>query len=81
MMDRTNLRNLLRLLEHGPFERRPRGGWRFGTKVISDAVVERLLASGRVEIVGLTLQLAAMPPSGPSRSRNERPSAGLPFSK
>lgn len=32
MMDRTNLRYLLRLLEHGPFERRPRGGWRFGTR-------------------------------------------------
>lgn len=76
MIDRTNLRYLLRLLGHAPFERRPRGGWR-GTKVISDAAVERLLASGRVEIVGSTLQLAARPSSGPSRSRNERPSAGL----
>jgi hypothetical protein len=61
MIDLTNLRYLLRLLEHGPFERRPRGGWRFGTKVISDAVVERLLASGRVEIVGSTVQLAVRP--------------------
>jgi hypothetical protein len=77
MIDRTNLRYLLRLLGHAPFERRPRGGWRFGTEVISDAAVERLLASSRVEIVGSTLQLAARPSSGPSRSRNERPSAGL----
>lgn len=72
MIDRTNLRYLLRLLEHGPFERRPRGG------LIGDAAVERLLASGRVEIVGSTVQLALRPSSGPSRSRNERPSAGLP---
>lgn len=60
MIDRTNL-YLLRLLEHSPFERRPRGCWRFGTKVISDAAVERLLASGRVEIVGSTVQLAVRP--------------------
>jgi hypothetical protein len=39
---------LLRLLRLGPFERRPRGGWRFGTKVISDRKVARLVASGRV---------------------------------
>ena len=37
----------LRLLKLSPFERRPRGGWRFGTKVISDAVAERLIANGR----------------------------------
>jgi hypothetical protein len=36
-----------RLLELGAFDRRAHGGWRFGTKVISDAVVERLIASGR----------------------------------
>ncbi|MBR0950440.1 hypothetical protein [Bradyrhizobium canariense] len=52
-----NERYLLRLLEHGPFERRPRGGWRFGVKVISDAIVERLLASGRAEITGSQLRL------------------------
>ena len=47
----------LRLLEIGPFERRTRGGWRFGTKIISDAVVEQLLACGRVEIAGTQLKL------------------------
>jgi hypothetical protein len=52
-----NQRYFLRLLEIGPFERRPRGGWRFGTKVISDAVVERLLADGRAEIAGLQVRL------------------------
>ena len=62
MIDPTNLRYLLRLLKHGPFERRPRGGWRFGTKVISDTTVERLLASGRVEIVGLKVKLKTTQP-------------------
>jgi len=60
-------RYFLRLLQHGPFERRPRGGWRFGTKVISDAVVERLLAGGRAEIVGLQLRLK--PPASSPRTR------------
>ena len=52
-----NKRYFLRLLEISHFERRPRGGWRFGTKVISDAVVERLLASGHAEIAGMQLKL------------------------
>ena len=39
----------LRLLELGAFIRRTQGGWRFGTKVISDAVVERLVASGHAK--------------------------------
>jgi len=67
-------RYLLRLLEHGPFEKRPRGGWRFGTKVISEATVESLLASGRAEIVGpkLKLKTAAKTTAGARRSRNER---------
>jgi hypothetical protein len=38
---------LLRLLALGSFQRRPRGGWRFGTKVISDRKVARLVASRR----------------------------------
>ncbi len=38
-----------RLLELGAFNRRAQGGWRFGTKIISDAVVERLIASGRAK--------------------------------
>lgn len=46
----------LRLLELSPFERRTRGGWRFGTRRISDGVAARLIASGRAEIVGLQLQ-------------------------
>jgi hypothetical protein len=52
-----NQRYFLRLLEISPFERRPRGGWRFGTKIISDAVVERLLACGHAEVAGLQLKL------------------------
>lgn len=46
----------LRLLRLHPFERR-RGGWRFGTKRISDAVVTRLVAAGRAEIVGERVRL------------------------
>jgi hypothetical protein len=47
----------LRLLELSPFERRrtesnPGGGWRFGTKVIGDCIVERMVASGRAGIEG-----------------------------
>lgn len=42
----------LRLLKLSPFERRPRGGWRFGTKTIADSVVARLVAAGRAEIRG-----------------------------
>ncbi|MFK4674631.1 hypothetical protein ACFLEY_21510 [Bradyrhizobium sp. YCK136] len=42
----------LRLLELSPFERRTRGGWRFGTRRISDGVADRLIASGRAEIRG-----------------------------
>jgi hypothetical protein len=40
---------ILRLLRLGPFERRPRGGWRFGTKVISDRKIGRLIASGHAQ--------------------------------
>lgn len=36
---------ILRLLKMGQFERRA-GAWRFGTKKISDSVVDRLVASG-----------------------------------
>ncbi|APO53488.1 hypothetical protein LUI11_15470 [Bradyrhizobium diazoefficiens] len=43
---------VLRLLDIQPLERRARGGWRFGTRRISDGVAERLIASGRAEIVG-----------------------------
>ncbi|MCK1710016.1 MULTISPECIES: hypothetical protein [unclassified Bradyrhizobium] len=54
-------RNYLRLLELSPFERRPRGGWRFGTKIISDVIVDRLLASGRAEVSGVYLFLKRKP--------------------
>jgi hypothetical protein len=47
----------LRLLKLSPFEHRPRG-WRFGTKTISDAVVARLLESGRAVQVGDQIRLA-----------------------
>ncbi|WP_041748341.1 hypothetical protein [Bradyrhizobium cosmicum] len=43
---------VLRLLKVQPLERRARGGWRFGTKRISDALVDSLIASGRAEIRG-----------------------------
>ncbi|WP_456622174.1 MULTISPECIES: hypothetical protein [unclassified Bradyrhizobium] len=42
----------VRLLKLSPFERAPRGGWRFGTRRISDGVADRLIASGRAEIIG-----------------------------
>ncbi|MDA9406055.1 hypothetical protein XH80_04600 [Bradyrhizobium sp. CCBAU 45384] len=52
-------RSYIRLLQLGPFNKRVRGGWRFGTKRISDAVVDRLVARGvasregdRVELTG-----------------------------
>lgn len=39
----------LTLLKLSPFEQRA-GRWRFGTRRISDSVVDRLTASGRAEI-------------------------------
>lgn len=42
----------VRLLKLSAFERAPRGGWRFGRRRISDGVADRLIASGRAEIVG-----------------------------
>lgn len=47
----------LKLLEYSPFERRARGGWRFGTRRIGDSVVARLTASGRAASDGLTVWL------------------------
>src|SRR4051812_40515184 len=44
-------RDFLRLLAFSPFERR-RGGWRFGTKMISDRIIARLIASGAARIEG-----------------------------
>jgi hypothetical protein len=49
--------HLIRLLEFSPFERRERGGWRFGTKVIRDPIIERLIASGRAASDGATVWL------------------------
>ncbi|WP_315759343.1 hypothetical protein [Bradyrhizobium sp. SZCCHNRI2007] len=51
----------LRLLELSPFERGPRGGWRFGAKRISDAVVDRLVDSRRAEIRGDRVVAVAAP--------------------
>jgi hypothetical protein len=51
----------LRLLRFGHFVRRPSGGWRFGTRVISDVVVDRLIARGQAVIVGDRLQLKSEP--------------------
>lgn len=50
-------RRYLRLLKMGPFRRR-RGGWRFGTNRLSDDVIERLVADGRVVRDGETITLA-----------------------
>jgi hypothetical protein len=51
-----NERYFLRLLQLGPFERRARG-WRFGTRVVSDRIVEHLIARGKAEIEGSFLRL------------------------
>jgi hypothetical protein len=48
----SNPAYLLRLLELSPFERRPRGGWRFGTRNIRDGVIQGMVASGRARIEG-----------------------------
>lgn len=39
-------RPIARLLRYGAFEKRAKGGWRFGTKVIADEVVDRLISAG-----------------------------------
>jgi hypothetical protein len=61
----------LRLLEFSPFERRPRGGWRFGTKVISDDVVGRLTASGRAFIDGDQVRLVPVNDDEPVTAYNQ----------
>ena len=52
----------LRLLKLSPFERRARG-WRFGTRRISDAVAERLIASGRAQTDGQRIWLTIEEPA------------------
>lgn len=49
----------LRLLELSPFEKRTRGGYRFGTKTISDRVVDRMIESGCAVREGKWLLLRA----------------------
>jgi hypothetical protein len=47
---------IVRLLKFAPFEHRD-GAWRFGTKRISDHIVERLVAAGAgLELAGEALQ-------------------------
>ncbi|MHC2250791.1 hypothetical protein ACVILK_000483 [Bradyrhizobium embrapense] len=41
----------LALLEYSPFERHPRGGWRFGARRITSEMADRLIAGGRAQIV------------------------------
>ncbi|MGY3527723.1 hypothetical protein [Bradyrhizobium sp. USDA 4452] len=41
----------LALLEYSPFERHPRGGWRFGARRITSEMADRLIAGGRALIV------------------------------
>lgn len=52
----------LALLEKAPFERHPRGGWRFGLRRISDSVAERLIACGLAEQFGPLLKPAISKP-------------------
>ena len=49
---------ILRLLRMAPFEHRPRG-WRFGTKTISDQVIDRLVAAGKAVKDGDQVRRAA----------------------
>jgi hypothetical protein len=77
---RTTPEFLLALLKLSPFERSPRGGWRFGTRRISDGVVANLIASGRAEMFGERLQIRAQPlivaaPPPPPRPRDLSPYA------
>lgn len=51
----------IKLLELCPFERRARGGWRFGTRNIAESVVTRLIASGRAAIQGEQLIICQRP--------------------
>ena len=44
--------HFLQLLAYSPFQRRPAGGWSFGTKLIGDIVVDRLIANGSAERIG-----------------------------
>lgn len=53
-------RLFLRLLALAPFDRRP-GGWRFGTRRVDDAVVARLIGSGRATSDGAQVFLARLP--------------------
>jgi len=57
-----------RLIKLGPFDRRSRGGWRFGTKTISDPIVARLIASGRARRDGDRIVKAEPAPTGARES-------------
>lgn len=52
-----NYYKYLTLLKRGAFERHHRSGWRFGTRKISDSVVDRLVDAGRAEIRGERVHL------------------------
>jgi hypothetical protein len=58
-------RTFLRLLRLGPFERRARGGWRFGTRPIAEHVVERLIAQGLARRDGD--RIVGCAPTGPQQ--------------
>lgn len=51
----------LTLLKLSPFERHPRGGWRFGTRRIAESVVTRLIASGRAASDEVSVWLLVKP--------------------
>lgn len=50
----TTMASFRRLLDISPFQQRS-GGWRFGTKRISDVVIARLIESGAARVDGLQL--------------------------
>jgi hypothetical protein len=63
MAARDDLLRNARARRLSPFERRTRGGWRFGTRRIADHVVERLIASCRAIVDGDLVRLLREEPA------------------
>jgi hypothetical protein len=53
----------LNLLRFGPCQKRARG-WRFGTAIVPEQIVARLVAQGQVQIEGDVLRLLQGAPIG-----------------
>ncbi len=68
----TSMATFLRLLKISPFQQRS-GGWRFGTKRISNDVVSRLIASGAARVEGDKLiRTGGASPGAPSAALSIR---------